>query len=130
WFYDGAKWFRQDAGTWTSDAPSGSLLLQAWEMRLPVVQGPLLVITLASGLTVRLFASAAIAVSDLTGGLTDNPDGTFAAVTPHPTQANVLGITNSTRSNWTATTPDGPRTVEPGRSLSIQDGTTVMFGQL
>jgi serine/threonine protein kinase len=52
-----------------------------------------------------------------------------AAVTQHPTDANIWGIKNLSNEKWSTTTAQGTvNDVEPGRSFTLANGTQVNFG--
>jgi DNA-binding helix-hairpin-helix protein with protein kinase domain len=56
-------------------------------------------------------------------------DTAAALVQPHPTNANILGLRNLTKSSWSAGLPDGRKiTVEPERSVGLVSGLAIDFG--
>jgi len=58
-----------------------------------------------------------------------NFDSCIGEVTTHPTQVEVLGLRNLTDLPWDATMADGEkRKVGPGRTVRIDDGTRIDFG--
>jgi S1-C subfamily serine protease len=56
-------------------------------------------------------------------------DPAVAVVRENPNDPTVLGLTNCSRTNWTATMPDGTqRQIEPGKSIRLALGTIIAFG--
>ena len=54
-----------------------------------------------------------------------------AAVTRHPTSANVWGLKNLSDNKWVVTTADGVvKDVEPERSVTLGVKTRIQFGKL
>jgi eukaryotic-like serine/threonine-protein kinase len=54
----------------------------------------------------------------------------LATVTRHPTEANIWGLKNLSRQNWSATTARGEvKDVGPGRSVTLALGTRINFGR-
>jgi DNA-binding helix-hairpin-helix protein with protein kinase domain len=54
----------------------------------------------------------------------------LAEVTRHPTEANLWGLKNLSRQNWSATTARGEvKDVAPGRSVTLAMGTRINFGR-
>ena len=53
-----------------------------------------------------------------------------AAVTRHPTNANIWGLKNLSDNKWVVTTADGAvRDVEPQRSVTLAVKTRIQFGR-
>jgi hypothetical protein len=53
-----------------------------------------------------------------------------AAVTQHPTNKNLWGLKNLSQGKWVSTGTDGRISdIEPGRSISLNLGTKIQFGE-
>ena len=54
----------------------------------------------------------------------------MAEVTRHPTNPDIWGLKNLSDTKWASSTPPNPeRDVEPGKSVTIADGTRIRFGK-
>jgi serine/threonine protein kinase len=53
-----------------------------------------------------------------------------AKVVPHHTKPGILGLKNLTENKWVRFRNNNPEDVEPGRSVTIDAGTTIDFGQV
>lgn len=56
-------------------------------------------------------------------------DPAVAVVRENPMDPSVLGLTNCSKTTWTAAMPDGtPRSVDPSKSIKLVPGMTITFG--
>jgi hypothetical protein len=92
---------------------------QTWQIRL------------TNGRVLTLTPGSKLPAGDLPGLVPQGPDGMVAEVTRNPMDPKTFGLTNQSQLTWSATLADGGRrTVEPGRTIKLAEGTHIDFGSV
>ena len=81
------------------------------------------------GRRIPLSVGFRLGTTELAGLETTEPDGAVAEVTAHPSNPDMLGLKNLSKSHWKVTMPDGSKKdIAPGQNMRLAADSTIDFG--
>jgi hypothetical protein len=88
-----------------------------------------LALVFSSGKRVALLKERSFLRKDIPDLFPSTGDPAVAVVRENPSDPNILGLTNCSKTEWAATMPDGSqRQIEPGKSIRLVPGMVIVFG--